>query len=240
MDVKFTASLEDGLDSVEEGEKDWVEILENFYSKLAKDLELYKIKVEEETSRIITSDVPCPCGKGNMIMKNGRFGRYLCCVDEECKEKYSLKGIDIPLDDIKKGDVKVKELLEEQLRVKQGKLTDVFSENGSRLLLKLGRFGSYLESENFKEDNERVSLPAEVKKLLMNNSIEEIDGIVQLNWIMERIQKEENEILKNAGNCEKCGKPFKIGRGRWGKFLACTGYPECKNIKKLEKEKKEK
>ncbi|MGL4976630.1 MAG: type I DNA topoisomerase [Cetobacterium sp.] len=240
MDVKFTASLEDGLDSVEEGEKDWVEILENFYSKLAKDLELYKIKVEEETSRIITSDVSCPCGKGNMIMKNGRFGRYLCCVDEECKEKYSLKGIDIPLDDIKKGDVKVKELLEEQLRVKQGKLTDVFSESGSRLLLKLGRFGSYLESENFKDDNERVSLPAEVKKLLMNNSIEEIDSVVQLNWIMERIQKEENEILKNAGNCEKCGKPFKIGRGRWGKFLACTGYPECKNIKKLEKEKKEK
>ncbi|MGL4641739.1 MAG: type I DNA topoisomerase [Cetobacterium sp.] len=240
MDVKFTASLEDGLDLVEEGERDWIGILENFYSKLAKDLELYKVKVEEETNRIITSDVPCPCGKGNMIMKNGRFGRYLCCVDEECKEKYSLKGIDIPLDDIKKGDIKVKELLEEQLRVKQGKLTDVYSENGSRLLLKLGRFGSYLESENFKDDNERVSLPAEVKKLLMNSSIEEIDGVVQLNWIMERIQKEENEILKNAGNCEKCGKPFKIGRGRWGKFLACTGYPECKNIKKLEKEKKDK
>ncbi|MGL4672054.1 MAG: type I DNA topoisomerase [Cetobacterium sp.] len=240
MDVKFTASLEDGLDSVEEGEKDWIEILEDFYSKLAKDLELYKVKVEEETNRIITSDVPCPCGKGNMIMKNGRFGRYLCCVDEECKEKYSLKGIEIPLDDIKKGDIKVKELLEEQLRVKQGKLTDVFSDNGSRLLLKLGRFGSYLESENFKDDNERVSLPGEVKKLLMNNSIEEIDGVVRLNWIMEKIQKEENEILKNAGNCEKCGKPFKIGRGRWGKFLACTGYPDCKNIKKLETEKKEK
>lgn len=240
MDVKFTASLEDGLDSVEEGDKDWIEILEDFYSKLAKDLELYKVKVEEETNRIITSDVPCPCGKGNMIMKNGRFGRYLCCVDEECKEKYSLKGIEIPLDDIKKGDIKVKELLEEQLRVKQGKLTDVFSDNGSRLLLKLGRFGSYLESENFKDDNERVSLPGEVKKLLMNNSIEEIDGVVRLNWIMEKIQKEENEILKNAGNCEKCGKPFKIGRGRWGKFLACTGYPDCKNIKKLETEKKEK
>lgn len=239
MDVKFTASLEDGLDLVEEGERDWVEILKDFYSKLSKDLELYKIKVEEESSRIITSDVPCPCGSGNMIMKNGRFGRYLCCTDENCKEKYSLKGIEIPLEDIKNGNIKVKELLEEQLRVKQGKLTDVFSSNGSRLLLKLGRFGSYLESENFKEDNERVSLPGEVKKLLVNGSIEEKDGIVQLKWIMDKIQKEEEEILKNAGNCEKCGKPFKIGRGRWGKFLACTGYPDCKNIKKLEKDKKE-
>ncbi|MHA4989554.1 type I DNA topoisomerase [Cetobacterium somerae] len=239
MDVKFTASLEDGLDLVEEGERDWIEILKDFYSKLSKDLELYKIKVEEESSRIITSDVPCPCGSGNMIMKNGRFGRYLCCTDENCKEKYSLKGIEIPLEDIKNGNIKVKELLEEQLRVKQGKLTDVFLSNGSRLLLKLGRFGSYLESENFKEDNERVSLPGEVKKLLMNGSIEEKDGIVQLKWIMDKIQKEEEEILKNAGNCEKCGRPFKIGRGRWGKFLACTGYPDCKNVKKLEKDKKE-
>ncbi|MGL5918870.1 MAG: type I DNA topoisomerase [Cetobacterium sp.] len=239
MDVKFTASLEDGLDSVEEGQKNWVEILEDFYSKLSKDLELYKAKVEEESSRIITSDVPCPCGKGNMIMKNGRFGRYLCCTDEECKEKYSLKGLDISLEDIKAGDITVKEVLEEQLRVKQGKMTDVCLENGTKLLLKLGRFGSYLESQNFKEDNERVSLPGEVKKLLMNGSIEEVDGIVQLKWIMDGIQKEEEEILKNAGNCEKCGKPFKIGRGRWGKFLACTGYPDCKNIKKLEKDKKE-
>ncbi|MGL5611371.1 type I DNA topoisomerase, partial [Cetobacterium sp.] len=193
MDVKFTASLEDGLDLVEEGERDWIEILKDFYSKLSKDLELYKIKVEEESNRIITSDVPCPCGSGNMIMKNGRFGRYLCCTDENCKEKYSLKGIEIPLEDIKNGDIKVKELLEEQLRVKQGKLTDVFLNNGSRLLLKLGRFGSYLESENFKEDNERVSLPGEVKKLLMNGIIEEKDGIVQLKWIMDKIQKEEEE-----------------------------------------------
>ncbi|MEG1582598.1 MAG: topoisomerase DNA-binding C4 zinc finger domain-containing protein, partial [Cetobacterium sp.] len=192
-------------------------------------------KVEEESNRIITSDMPCPCGKGFMIMKNGRFGRYLCCTDEECKEKYSLKGLVIPLEDIKKGEIKVKELLEEQIRVKQGKMTDVVLPNGTKLLLKLGRFGSYLESENFKEDNERVSLPGEVKKLLMSGSIEEKDGIVQLKWIMDKIQKEEDEILKNAGNCEKCGRPFKIGRGRWGKFLACTGYPECKNIKKLDK-----
>ncbi|MGL4671132.1 DNA topoisomerase, partial [Cetobacterium sp.] len=239
MDVKFTAALEDGLDSVEDGKKNWVEILEDFYSKLSKDLELYKVKVEEESSRIITSDVPCPCGKGNMVMKNGRFGRYLCCTDEECKEKYSLKGLELSLEAIKSGDIKVKDALEEQLRAKQGKMTDVCSDNGSKLLLKLGRFGSYLESENFKEDNERISLPGEVKKLLMDGSIEEEDGIVQLKWIMDGIQKEEEEILKNAGNCEKCGKPFKIGRGRWGKFLACTGYPDCKNIKKVEKNKKE-
>ncbi len=236
MDVKFTASLENDLDELEEKKKELVEVLDGFYSKLSKDLVKYKAKVEEESNRIITSDMPCPCGKGFMVMKNGRFGRYLACPDDEnCKEKYSLKGINIPLEDVKKGIITVKALVEEQMRIKLGKPTDVTLENGSKLLLKLGRFGSYLESENFKEDNERLSLPGEVKKMLMNNQIEEKDGIVQLKWIMDKLQKEEEEILKNAGNCEKCGKPFKIGRGRWGKFLACTGYPECKNIKKLDK-----
>ena len=35
--------------------------------------------------------------------------------------------------------------------------------------------------------------------------------------------------------CEKCGKPMALKRGRYGPFLACTGYPDCKNIKKIAK-----
>jgi len=30
--------------------------------------------------------------------------------------------------------------------------------------------------------------------------------------------------------CEKCGKPMVVKRGRFGTFLGCSGYPECKNI----------
>jgi DNA topoisomerase-1 len=37
--------------------------------------------------------------------------------------------------------------------------------------------------------------------------------------------------------CEKCGKPMAVKRGRYGQFLGCTGYPECKNIKKIHKNK---
>lgn len=33
--------------------------------------------------------------------------------------------------------------------------------------------------------------------------------------------------------CEKCGKPFVVKRSRFGKFLACSGYPDCKNTKKI-------
>jgi DNA topoisomerase-1 len=35
-----------------------------------------------------------------------------------------------------------------------------------------------------------------------------------------------------AAVCEKCGKPMALKRGRFGAFLGCTGYPECKNIVK--------
>ena len=41
------------------------------------------------------------------------------------------------------------------------------------------------------------------------------------------------KIIEEAGVCEFCGKPYEIKTGRFGKFLACTGYPECKTIKNI-------
>ena len=70
--------------------------------------------------------------------------------------------------------------------------------------------------------------------------IDEKNGVVLINDLLQEIKYEEEKLIKEAGPCEKCGKPFKIGRGRWGKFLACTGYPECKNIRKIAKPKEEK
>ena len=43
-----------------------------------------------------------------------------------------------------------------------------------------------------------------------------------------KIEDEITDIL-----CEKCGRPFAIKMGRYGKFLACTGFPECKNARPL-------
>ncbi len=45
-----------------------------------------------------------------------------------------------------------------------------------------------------------------------------------------KLQSEVTDII-----CEKCGKPFVIRQGKYGKFLGCSGYPDCKNIRKLEK-----
>ncbi len=57
----------------------------------------------------------------------------------------------------------------------------------------------------------------------------------------EHLSMKEQEISKKALTeeatdevCEKCGKPMVIKMGRFGKFLACTGYPECKNTKPVD------
>ena len=77
--------------------------------------------------------------------------------------------------------------------------------------------------------------PKDIKTKIENNTIERKNGILCIKDYFRKIEKENAAILKKAGKCEKCGKPFEIKNGRWGKFLACTGYPECKNIKKIEK-----
>lgn len=236
MNEKFTAELETKLDDIAEGKENWQGVLNSFYKGLSKDIEKYKLEIENEESRIVMSDVPCPCGNGNMIVKNGRFGRYLACTDEGCKEKISLKGLEISIKDIKEGYVEVNKLLKEKMEAKKGKFTDVIAINGAKMLLKNGRFGSYLESENYSNDNLREPLPPEIRNFLANNQIEIIDNVYQLNLKIKEIKDFENKILERVGVCEKCGSPFKISRGRWGKFLACTGYPNCKNIKRLDKD----
>ncbi|MGL4568093.1 MAG: type I DNA topoisomerase, partial [Fusobacteriaceae bacterium] len=235
MNVKFTADLEDKLDKIAEGDLIWTEVLGEFYQELSGFLEKYEAILEEESKRIVTSDVKCSCSDTYMLMKTGRFGKYLECPDEKCPEKITLKGIKLSQEEIEAGEIFVKDQIVERDKGKEGVPTDVVTEDGTSCLLKVGRFGSYLESSKFKEDGIRISLPGEIKKKLMNGEIQERDGIIRLKWEMDKIQQEEDAIIKAAGVCEKCGKPFKLNRGRWGKFLSCTGYPECKNIRKLPK-----
>lgn len=153
-------------------------------------------------------------------------------------QKISLKGIKISEEEINNGHINVKEIVEEKEKARLGEPTDLYTKTGKLFLLKLGRFGSYLESEDFANDEIRESLPTEIRKMLAQGTVERKDGIAQLKKIFDEIKAEEKAILDKAGKCEKCGKPFEVKRGRWGKFLACTGYPECKNIKKLGKEEK--
>lgn len=53
----------------------------------------------------------------------------------------------------------------------------------------------------------------------------------------EEVEKEKIEETTDEV-CDKCSRPMSIKRGRFGKFLACTGFPECKNAKSLKEKSK--
>ena len=231
MNVKFTANMEKELDKVEEGTVEWIQLLRTFYDSLEKDIDKFEKEIDKIKNRRIVSDVLD--SEGNpMILKTGLYGKYLISETNE-KEKISLKGIAISPEALKKGEVIVKEEVEKLQNNKKGILTDYFDEEGNRYVLKVGRFGEYLESENYEKDEKRMSLPAELKQKYKKGAVIELDGVLQINDEMKRLQEIDRKIIEEAGTCEFCGKPYEIKTGRFGKFLACTGYPECKTIKNI-------
>jgi DNA topoisomerase-1 len=79
VDEKFTAQMEDKLDEVEEGSKDWVEIMKNFYSPFIEVLKAAEDSIGHVEIPDEVSDVLCEkCGR-NMVIKTGRFGKFLAC-----------------------------------------------------------------------------------------------------------------------------------------------------------------
>lgn len=231
MNVKFTANMEKELDKVEEGTVEWIQLLRTFYDSLEKDIDKFEKEIDKIKNRRIVSDVLD--SEGNpMVLKTGLYGKYLISETNE-KEKISLKGIAISPEVLKKGEVFVKEEVERLQNNKKGILTDYFDEEGNRYVLKVGRFGEYLESENYEKDEKRMSLPAELKQKYKKGAVIELDGVLQINDEMKRLYEIDRKIIEEAGACEFCGKPYEIKTGRFGKFLACTGYPECKTIKNI-------
>ena len=88
VNVKFTAQMETNLDRVGEGEEDYIRMLHSFYDDFDKNLQ--KVKSEMEGVKIQLkedeTDIPCEkCGR-MMIIKTGRFGKFLACPGyPECK-----------------------------------------------------------------------------------------------------------------------------------------------------------
>ena len=81
VDTGFTAHMERELDNVESGSKQWKELLQDFYApfraeldQAEKDLEGIRLKVPDEESDEVCDE----CGR-KMVIKSGRFGRFLAC-----------------------------------------------------------------------------------------------------------------------------------------------------------------
>ena len=81
VDTKFTARMEETLDAVEEGKTPWKEILRSFYGEFSAELEQAEKELEGQHLKVPdeVSEEKCDvCGR-NMVVKSGRFGRFLAC-----------------------------------------------------------------------------------------------------------------------------------------------------------------
>ncbi|MCF6178038.1 MAG: type I DNA topoisomerase [Geopsychrobacter sp.] len=146
VDYEFTASLEEELDAISRGEKQWIPLVKQFWEPF---IELLKIKDKEVSKADVTTE------KTDKI-----------CPETDC---------------------------------------------GKELVIKLGRAGRFLACSGFPDCRHTEPL----------NS----DG-----------QAAEEPVFSDE-KCEKCGAQMQIKQGRYGKFLGCSAYPECKNIQPLEKPK---
>ncbi len=88
--------------------------------------------------------------------------------------------------------------------------------NTPGMVEKFGRFGKYLKCLNCSATRDAEPALAE-------------DGSAAASATSRSEEAEEPEA------CELCGKPMTLKRGRFGPFLGCTGYPECRNIRKIGK-----
>ena len=107
-------------------------------------------------------------------------------------------------------------------RKQQAIPTDEKCENcSSPMVIKLGRFGQFLACSNYPEcrTTREVAKPHADGDGAQAGAQAGADGAAE--------QAEET--------CELCGKPMAMKRGRFGPFLGCSGYPECRNIRRVSK-----
>ena len=92
MNVKFTSNMETKLDEIAEGEKEWTGVISNFYQELLPELRnanLDRDKTEQKVYEV--SDVPCSKCGAMMVIKEGKFGKFLACPNyPKCKNIQSI------------------------------------------------------------------------------------------------------------------------------------------------------
>ena len=79
INVEFTAKIEEEFDSIAEGKQEWKQVIRDFYKPFEKQVE--KVEKELEHVELVEeiSDVPCEkCGR-MMVIKYGRYGKFLAC-----------------------------------------------------------------------------------------------------------------------------------------------------------------
>ncbi|NRQ01593.1 type I DNA topoisomerase [Marinobacterium sp. xm-d-530] len=203
MDFSFTARMEEKLDDVADGDINWKDLLNNFYTQFEGELEAAQsadggMRANDPTE----TDISCPACQRPMMIRTATTGVFLGCSGyalppkERCKTTINL----IPGDEVV--------------------AVDADDEAESRLLLekhRCGKCGSSMDSY----------LIDEKRKLHICGNNPDCDGfeVEEGNY---RIKGYEGPVVE----CDKCSAEMHLKTGRFGKFFGCTNS-ECKNTRKL-------
>jgi len=105
VNYDFTANLEEELDQIEEGTRDWKKVIQDFYKPFEVDLRQAEQKIIEVETPVVEIGEACPkCGRP-LVRKHGRFGEFIACSGfPECKYTRPL-GIGIPCPQCKVGEI---------------------------------------------------------------------------------------------------------------------------------------
>jgi DNA topoisomerase-1 len=128
FDIEFTAQMEENLDKIEEGEKDWVDTLKEFYLPFEKDLEMAKVSMRDVKREKIPTDAICERCGSNMVKRWGKRGYFLACSSyPKCRYTREVEG---------NGENQTE--------------TDARCEKcGSPMVIKHGKFGRFLACSNY-------------------------------------------------------------------------------------------
>lgn len=129
VNEKFTAELENSLDEIASGKKEWHEVIKDFYSQFKEELDVAEKEMEEIEIKDEVSDVKCENCGAFMVIKKGRYGKFLACPNyPNCKNTKPLNSAE------------------------QAEETDEVCENcGSKMLKRKGRYGEFLACSNYPE-----------------------------------------------------------------------------------------
>lgn len=112
VNVDFTAQLEDDLDNVEGGKKQWTNVVDNYYQPLKKELDTAEEKIEKIQIKDEPAGFNCDICGAPMVIKLGRYGKfYACSRFPDCRNtKPIVKKVGVTCPKCGKGDVVEKEI----------------------------------------------------------------------------------------------------------------------------------
>lgn len=203
MDYGFTASMEERLDDIAQGKRNWKQLLDSFYQEFRKTLEIARSddggmrpNVPSET------DIPCPqCGR-NMMVRIAGSGVFLGCSGYNLPPRERCKGTL----NLTSGDEAVK--------------IDEDDEAESRHLLHMHR----CKRCNTAMDSYLVD---ETRKLHLCRNNPDCPGyeVEEGKFV---IKGYDGPVIE----CDKCGSDMQLKTGRFGKYFGCTSQ-DCTNTRKL-------